>query len=290
VVIGSDFGGGKVGGDPILLGALQGDKRSLTLDRAAPSIWAGLWGAMKLGMHHIAEGHDHLLFLIALLLPAPITAAAGARRWNGPRPVGQALRKLTLIVTAFTIGHSLTLIAGAFLGWKLPAQPVEICIALSILISAIHAWRPIFPGREPVIAAGFGLVHGMAFATIVGGLGLGRGEQALSILGFNVGIELVQIAVVACVMPSLMMLARTAWYPVLRSAGAMLAGGAAVAWIVERVSGDRNTVAEGIDAALGHALWVVAGLTIVAVPLFLKARSQELQFLRSRSPAEAGVQ
>jgi HupE / UreJ protein len=91
------------------------------------------------------------------------------------------------IVTAFTLGHSLTLLAGA-LGWlRLPGQPVEILIAVSILVSAAHAQRPLFPGREAQVAAGFGLVHilvhGLAFTGTLAGLHLSAGPLALSILG-----------------------------------------------------------------------------------------------------------
>lgn len=270
IVVGTDFAGGKIGGDPALVGALQGARRSLTIARDPPSLTSGFADAVRLGMHHIAAGHDHLLFLIALLLPAPVLALR--RRWRGTRPVRSTLVKLIQIVSAFTVGHSMTLIGGAFLGWRLPAPPVESLIALSILISAIHAWRPIFPGREAYVAAGFGLVHGLAFATVVGNLGLGAEEKALSILGFNLGIEVVQLAVVVAVAPGLMLLARTRWYTGVRSAGALVAGVAAAGWLVERVSGRDNMVGHGADAFFTHAPWIVAAMTAAAVVLYLRER------------------
>lgn len=89
--------------------------------------------------------------------------------------------RLFKIVTAFTIGHSVTLLAGA-LGWlRLPAQPIEVLISFSILASAVHAIRPLFPGKEGWVAAGFGLVHGLAFATVLSNLELSGGKLALSI-------------------------------------------------------------------------------------------------------------
>ena len=143
-------------------------------------------------MRHIAEGTDHLLFLLVLLLPAPLLLTKG-RRWGGFGGVGYSLRRLLLIVTAFTLGHSFTLLLGA-LGWvRLPSQPVEVLIAVSILVSAGHAVRPLFPGREAWVAAGFGLVHGLAFASTLANLHLEAGPMALSILGFNLGIELMQL-------------------------------------------------------------------------------------------------
>lgn len=265
VVATEDFAGGLLGHDRRVLGAVQGEKRALMIDRGVAAPLAGMGAAVQLGMHHIAEGHDHLLFLIALLLPAPVLAAG--RRWNGPKPVRATVWALAAVVTAFTIGHSITLIGAALFDWQLPAQPVEVLIALSILISAIHAWRPIFAGREPLVAAGFGLVHGLAFATLVSGYGLDPAERALTILGFNLGIELVQLLVVAAVAPSLMLLARTPAYPVLRSAGALFAGIAAIAWAAERVSGAANPVAAGMDALLTHGAWLILALLLLALAL-----------------------
>lgn len=265
VVATEDFAAGLLGRDRQVLGALQGEQQALAIDRGGGAPLAGMAAAARLGMHHIAEGHDHLLFLIALLLPAPVLAAG--RRWNGPKPVRATLWSLAAVVTAFTVGHSVTLIGAAVFDWRLPAQPVEVLIALSIMISALHALRPVFPGREALVAGGFGLVHGLAFATLVSGYGLDPTERALTILGFNLGIELVQLLVVAAVAPSLLLIARTPAYPALRTAGALFAGVAAIAWVVERVSGLGNPVAAGMDALLTHGPWLIGGLLLLALAL-----------------------
>lgn len=132
--------------------------------------WSGFAGAFHLGVHHIAEGTDHLLFLLTLLLPAPLLALAG--RWNGHATVCRSLMQILRIVTAFTLGHSLTLGLSSFDLVRLPSRPVEVLIAVSILVSAIHAMRPLFPGREAIIAASFGLIHGLAFASVLNELGV----------------------------------------------------------------------------------------------------------------------
>ncbi|OYY69241.1 MAG: hypothetical protein B7Y47_12460 [Sphingomonas sp. 28-63-12] len=268
----SDFAAGKLDDRRVILGALQGDKRRLAIDRGKADSLKGFRAAIALGMQHIVEGHDHLLFLIALLLPAPALAVAGM--WRGRRGARATLITLARIVTAFTIGHSLTLIGAAFLGWQLPARPVEIGIALSILISAIHAWRPLFPGREPLVAGLFGLVHGLAFATVVSRFGLGMGEKAASILGFNLGIEIVQLLVVIAIMPALMMLANTRFFAGFRAVGAGCAGFAAVAWIIERIAGTPNPVAEAIDTGLAQAGYGVAALTLFAAIAFVTTRAR----------------
>lgn len=264
----SDYRGGKLGGEPAMIGGLQGRGGTAKVDRGAGSGWAGLRAAIALGMHHIAEGHDHLLFLIALILPAPLIVSG--RRWGRYGGGRHLVRGLIAVITAFTVGHSVTLIGGAFFGWRLASQPVEIGIALSILISAIHAWRPIFAGREALVAGGFGLVHGLAFATLIGDYGLDRWQKAQSILGFNLGIEIVQLAVVAAFLPALILLARTPAYPPIRSAGAVLAGGAAIAWGVERIAGTANPVAGAIDMALSHAPWLLAALTVLGLLAYAK--------------------
>ena len=89
------------------------------------------------------------------------------------------------------------------------SRPVEVLIAESTLVSAVHAYRPIFPGEEAWIAVFFGLIHGLAFAATLGRLGLGRWDRVDGILVFNLGIETMQMLVVAAASPSLMLMSRT---------------------------------------------------------------------------------
>ena len=143
---------------------------------------------------------------------------------------------------------------------------------MSILVSAVHAWRPIFAGREAFVAGGFGLVHGLAFATLIGHFGLEPWQKAQSILGFNIGIELVQLGVVAAVMPGLILLAQTRRYSWLRVPVAAFAGLAAIAWVFERVTGVANPVGRATDTVLANAPWIVLALTIAAVIVWLGER------------------
>lgn len=224
------------------------------------SIWRGFTSMVKLGTEHIAEGTDHLLFLLVLLLPAPLLVAgpsARRRGWGKFGGLSYSVLRLLTIVTAFTIGHSLTLLLGS-LGWvRLPAQSVEVLIAFSILVSAIHAIRPLFPGRESWIAAGFGLIHGLAFASTLANLQLDAGPMALSILGFNLGIELMQLLVIGLVIPWLILLSRTPVYSYIRVGGALLAGVAAIAWIIERISGQSNLITRLLEAERTYAIWLI---------------------------------
>jgi hypothetical protein len=231
-----------------------------------PSL-SGLAGALRLGVRHIAEGTDHLLFLLALLLPAPLLACG--RRWGQPATVLRSLLQILRIVTAFTLGHSLTLALAAFGVVTLPSRPVEVLIAVSILISAIHAIRPIFPGREAVIAAFFGLIHGLAFATALSNLGFGQWYRLVSILGFNLGIETMQLAVVAATLPSLLLMSRTRAYSVFRIGAALSAALASLGWIAERWLSLRNPFDTLVEGAAHHALWIAVGLFLLSLLCWL---------------------
>jgi hypothetical protein len=237
------------------------------------SWWQGFKGMLALGMHHIREGTDHLLFLLVLLLPAPLVVRS--RRWREFGGTRYSLLRLTKIITAFTVGHSVTLLLGA-LGWlRLPQQPVEVLIAISILVSAIHAVRPIFPGKEMYVAAGFGLVHGLAFATVLVDLNLGPGQMALSVLGFNVGIEIMQFVVIAITVPWLILLSLTPAYGWVRTVGAILAGLAAVAWIDERLSGRPNSVSAVVQQMSQYAdrgILLLAGFALIVFVSHRKLR------------------
>jgi hypothetical protein len=228
--------------------------------------WMGAVGfasIFRLGMRHIAEGTDHLLFLLALLLPAPLMVFGS--RWAGFAGVRHSLLRIFKVVTAFTIGHSITL-ALAVLGLvRVPSRPIEVLIALSILVSATHALRPLFPGREAAIAAFFGLIHGLAFATTLGELGLGRWERVASILGFNLGIETMQLVVLALTMPSLVLLSRTRSYSGFRIGGALFAEFASLGWIAERLLGVDNPVDVVVECVAHHGVWIAVGLFLMGI-------------------------
>jgi hypothetical protein len=248
---------------PEAVGMIHFQEKSVKIDRTQGSWRRGFDSVVRLGIRHIAEGTDHLLFLLVLLLPAPLLV--NGKRWGRYGGLKRSLWRLFKIVTAFTIGHSITLAIGA-IGWvKLPGQPVEILIAVSILVSAVHAIRPVFPGREPLIAAGFGLVHGLAFAGSIAEFGFSPWYMALSILGFNLGIELMQMVVVAATIPWLLLLSRTRFYPPVRLAGAIFGGIAALAWIGERAFSWPNPMNAFVGALARHSLWMVALLAAMAL-------------------------
>ena len=168
-------------------------------------------------------------------------------------------------MSAFAIGHSITLALATFGLVHVPGRLVESLIAVSILVSAIHALRPLIPRGEAFIAAGFGLVHGLAFATLLGGLGLTGGALASSLLGFNLGIEATQLLVVALMMPSLYVLSQTAAYGPLRVAVALSGLALSGAWLLERTTLiGSDPFAPFSEALVAHPFTVAAGFALLA--------------------------
>lgn len=196
--------------------------------------WTGFLSMVKLGMKHISEGTDHLMFLLALLLTAPLVLAD--KKWKVNPSLTSSLKKILKITIAFTIGHSITLILATLFSFKFPAQLVEIVIALSILITAIHAIKPIFPDKETWVALIFGLIHGLAFSGILADLNLTKGRLVLSLFGFNIGIELMQIIVIFLVMPWLLMLSKFKIFMNFKNLLAVFAIVAALSWMYERIT------------------------------------------------------
>jgi hypothetical protein len=186
-------------------------------------------------------------------------------RWKRPANVSQSLFHIFGIVTAFTIGHSVTLSLAAMNFVHAPERPIEVLVAISILVSAVHCLRPIFPGREVWIAGFFGLIHGLAFAATLDRLGLARWDRLAGILSFNFGIETMQMLVVAAILPSLLLISRTPVYSVVRTIGAVFAGLASLGWIVERLMKIQTPVDSIVNAFAHQALWVAAAFFLVSL-------------------------
>jgi hypothetical protein len=153
------------------------------------------------GAHHIWIGYDHLAFLFALLLPAVLLRSRGA--WRPVLTLRAAVIETLTIVSAFTVSHSITLALAALGILRPPPLLIEVAIALSVAAAAslnlLRRWN--LPGAW--LAFGFGFIHGFGFANALADLGLGRGAIVIPLLGFNLGVEFGQLAVVAVVLPVL---------------------------------------------------------------------------------------
>ncbi len=196
----------------------------LNADPALPRPWTVIAPAMLWqGVLHIALGWDHLAFVLCLCL---------------------LVRGLPLIalVTAFTLGHSLSLGLAYFEVLRLPIPPVEVLIALSIILLAREGLlaRPAAPPalmRTTAVVVIFGLVHGLGFASALSALDIAPAERWPALLAFNVGVELGQLAIIAGFLALLSLLARVAWAEAAGRAVGYGAGITGAYWMIERVFG-----------------------------------------------------
>lgn len=202
----------ELGADHTTLGLIDVDGarrefvfRAGTTYRGTPGLAATALEFLKLGIVHIFIGYDHIAFLIALLL------------------TGASLLAVVKIVTAFTAAHSLTLSLAALDVVTLPPAVVEAGIALSIVyVAAANLFSTRGEGRW-VVSFLFGLVHGFGFAAVLKDLGLPSSALVTSLVTFNVGVEIAQVAIVAAALPLLYALRRTRLQvPVMRAASAII--------------------------------------------------------------------
>lgn len=192
------------------------------------------------GMLHIWIGIDHILFLVALLLPAvlvqrdPLTG----NKWSRLPHFRSALWNVIKIVTVFTVAHSITLTLAALDIVRLPSALVESMIALSIIFVAVNNIIPRFHVNTLAIIFFFGLFHGLGFASVMGELPFRMVDLIKVVLAFNIGVELGQVIIVAAVMPLLWWLARYRLYPRMVLVGGSLAiTVVATHWLIERAGG-----------------------------------------------------
>jgi hypothetical protein len=198
--------------------------------------WTQFVDYLREGVWHIWIGFDHILFLLSLLLPAVLIWRAS--RWQPVASFRAATVDVLKIVTAFTVAHSITL-SLATLGWvALPSRWVESAIAASVVLAALNNLRPLFQGRRWMVAFGFGLIHGFGFASVLADLGLPQSALVLALLGFNVGVEVGQLAIVAVFLPLAYALRRTPFYRrAVLFGGSLLIALLAAVWFCERAFG-----------------------------------------------------
>jgi len=217
----------------INVGVFRAHERSVAFTVRQFHLGEIVWEFVRDGMWHIWTGLDHMMFLLALLLPATLIRTGGT--WI-PRPgLWPSTREVLKVVTAFTLAHSLTLCLSFFGLIRLPQQWIEVGIAVSVFAAAWNNLRPFLPGRAWVMALGFGLVHGLGFAGALGNLSLPRHARVLALAAFNVGVEVGQIAIVAAILPLLYVASRRSWYPrFVMGLGSLAIAWLAIVWVLER--------------------------------------------------------
>jgi hypothetical protein len=204
------------------------------------SRWRQFTDYVREGVWHIWIGIDHILFLLSLLLPSVLVWQAAKKKWQAVDRFGEAFVDVLKVVTAFTLAHSITLSLAALGVIELPSRLVESVIAASIIVAALNNIWPRVIGRLWMVAFGFGLMHGFGFASVLADLGLPRDALVLALVGFNVGVELGQLAIVIAFLPLAYALRRSAFYRRwVMVGGSVVISLLAAVWLVERASGTK---------------------------------------------------
>jgi len=207
---------------------------TLTFTRSAAAA-SGFQESLQQGIWHIWTGYDHILFLIVLLIPAVFHRTPGGGREAVPTFTA-ALLRVVIIVSAFTVAHSITLACAAMEWVRLPSRLVESVIAASILIAALNnLLSRTAGGRSAELAFAFGLIHGFGFAGALSEIGADGSPLWRTLLAFNGGVEAGQLAIVAVFLPIAYLLRRTRFYQTgVLLGGSTLAGLCALLWFWER--------------------------------------------------------
>jgi hypothetical protein len=197
------------------------------------SRWQQVRQYAREGVWHIWTGFDHLLFLLALLLPSVLIRQGTG--WKGIARVQAALWEVAGIATAFTIAHSITLTLAALGVIALPSRLVESAIALSVAVAALGNLYPGLLRRRWMVAFGFGLIHGFGFAGVLADLGLPQGSLLLSLVSFNIGVEIGQLVCVGVFIPFAFLLRHSWTYPrLIVVPGSYAIAAMSLLWFLER--------------------------------------------------------
>ena len=215
-------------------GVLSPERPVLAFRPGESSALAQFFDYLREGIWHIWIGFDHILFLVSLLLPSVLILKS--KTWNPAERFRDTFWDVFKVVTSFTIAHSITLSLAALSVIALPSRLVESVIALSVVLAALNNLRPVVAERRWAVAFAFGLIHGFGFASVLADLGLPQGALLLALVGFNLGVEAGQLAIVTAFLPLAYALRGTWFYQRMVFAG----GSAAIAlvaavWLVERV-------------------------------------------------------
>jgi hydrogenase/urease accessory protein HupE len=209
----------------IVVADIDGEPGRQVLDAAHPDLTFarkgqaqehGLLGFIRMGVEHIFTGYDHLVFLLGLLL------------------AGASLRRLLVVVTSFTVAHSITLGLASLSVVSLPSRWVESAIALSIIVVAVLNLFGKKGDKRWMLAFGFGLIHGFGFASALAELELSRSELTSALFGFNAGVELGQAALVLVALPLLLLLRRSRFALRVELVLSVASIGVALYWLWQR--------------------------------------------------------
>lgn len=215
---------------------LAPDNNTLELgNRSNREVFSVFYEYLREGVWHIWTGFDHILFIITLLLAAVLYFQQCC--WQAVDKLRPALFDVLKIVTAFTLAHSITLSLAVFKIVSLPVLFVETAIAVSIILVALNNLKPVVTRARWSLAFVFGLLHGFGFANVLIDLSLPAESLTAALLGFNLGVEFGQLAIIFTLFPLAFILRKTIFYRIgIFKGGSIAAAALATFWVVDRLA------------------------------------------------------
>lgn len=276
LIIGRDWKNGVIANEANHLTVFDENSTRAQVNLDEGSWLQGMRGTISLGVEHIRTGADHVMFILVLLLPSVLLFGSGL--WQPAPRFRSSLLRVMKVASAFTVAHSITLTLAALGFLNINSKVVESIIAISIVLAALHNLRPVLANREWMLAFGFGLFHGLGFAGLLDELGLARDQRVWTLLGFNLGVELGQTAIILMTFPTLYLLRRTRYYLTLMRVASLLLALAATGWALERVFELRPRV----DTLFDPILYYPRVLILLAAAAALAAAVHYAEKRRSR--------
>ncbi len=222
----------------------------------AGSWLGGFWASVTLGIGHISEGLDHLLFLFILLITVCYRHAYGSNGKLNQIQLRLAIINAVVLVSAFSFGHFISLVIGVLEIFSLNETVVESAIALTVLMSAIHAMKPFKRAHELKLALVFGIIHGLGFASGLSEFHLSGKALGFAVLGFNLGIEWVQVALLISAVPLFLVFFQFKYSMYCKNGLGLIAFILGSIWFWERST--HSLIIP--EFALGNAVWWVVGI------------------------------
>jgi hypothetical protein len=209
------------------------ESRSDTLELTTSGRWRGFVAVVELGMESFWEGLDHVLFLIALLIPAVMKRED--RRWRPVERFASAAVNVLKLLVAFAVGYVIALVLAVTGVVTPPSRVWEIGIAVSVAVAALNILVPVLHGRLWLVVLVFSLFHGFGFAEAMAEAGVTEEFVGLSLLAFTLGLEVSQLILTLILVPVLFLLRRLSLYPGLfMPASALFILAVSLAWLAER--------------------------------------------------------
>lgn len=189
---------------------LSGNNLKELIPLKGKNMLSSILSFVVLGVWHILIGYDHILFVLALIIP--VSAVRNHDRQVRTKDVANLIGEILKVVTAFTLAHSISLIAATLGLIELPSALVEMLIAVSLVVAGLSILFPFTYSKRWLAAFGFGFIHGFGFANVLAELIESSNNIVADLLAFNVGVEVGQLVIIAATLPVLFLMQGKSWY------------------------------------------------------------------------------